>query len=136
MAEVASAIANGGKLMRPHIGNRFIDSDGRTTKRVGTHVQSTVMSPQTAHDVTGMMVAVVQNGTGTKAQIPGITVAGKTGTAETATGANQKNNLWFVGFAPAERPQVAFAVTVKDVVGFGGDVAAPIAKALIQELVR
>lgn len=136
MAEVAAAIANRGRLMRPHIGDRFIDSDGRITKRIDDHVQTTVMSSRTAQEVTAMMVSVVQSGTGTKAQVPGMTVAGKTGTAETETGANQKNKLWFVGFAPADHPQVAFAVTVSDVVGFGGDVAAPIAKALIQELVK
>jgi peptidoglycan glycosyltransferase len=136
MAEVASAIADGGRLMRPHIGDRFLDVDGRTTKSIGDQVESTVMSAQTARDITAMMVSVVQNGTGTKAQIPGMSVAGKTGTAETETGANTKNKLWFVGFAPADHPQVAFAVTVSDVVGFGGDVVAPIAKQLIQALVK
>jgi peptidoglycan glycosyltransferase len=135
MAEVAAAIANGGKLMRPHIGDRFVDSDGRTTKTIGAQTQSTVMSKQTADAVTQMMISVVQHGTGMLAQIPGMTVAGKTGTAETTTGRGQKNNLWFVGFAPADNPQVAFAVTLKGVVGFGGDVAAPIAKQLIEELV-
>lgn len=136
MALVAAAIANGGKLMRPHIGDRFLDSDGRTSKTIDDETQATVMSEETAKSVTDMMVGVVQSGTGTKAQIPGITVAGKTGTAETEAGAGQKNKLWFVGFAPAEDPQVAFAVTVDGVVGFGGDVAAPIAKALIEELVK
>ena len=136
MAEVAAAIANGGKLERPHIGDRFIDTDGRVTRTIDAHTQSTVMSAQTAQAITQMMISVVQSGTGTKAQIPGMQVAGKTGTAETETGANQRNNLWFVGFAPADHPQVAFAVTVKGVVGFGGDVAAPIAKQLIQELVK
>ena len=136
MAEVAAAIANGGKLMRPHIGDRFVDADGRATKTVSSTVQSTVMSQQTAAAVTQMMISVVEKGTGTKAQIPGMSVAGKTGTAETTTGSGQKNNLWFVGFAPADHPQIAFAVTVKGVVGFGGDVAAPIAKQLIQDLVK
>jgi peptidoglycan glycosyltransferase len=135
MAEVAAAIANRGRLMRPHIGDRFVDTDGRTTRRIEPEVQSRVMSADTAEAVTRMMVSVVQNGTGTQAQIPGITVAGKTGTAETETGPGQENNLWFVGFAPAEDPEVAFAVTVKDVVGFGGDVVAPIAKQLVEELV-
>jgi peptidoglycan glycosyltransferase len=135
MALVAAAVANKGKLMRPHIGDRFMDADGRTARAIDDEVQSTVMSEETAAKVTEAMVAVVERGTGTKARIPGMTVAGKTGTAETETGANQKNNLWFIGFAPAEDPRVAFAVTVKDVVGFGGDVAAPIAKQLIEELV-
>jgi len=137
MAQVAAAVANGGKLMRPHVGDRFVDEDGRTTKRIEPEVQSTVMSGETADAVTQMMVAVVESGTGGAAKVPGMTVAGKTGTAETAeTGVGTKNNLWFIGFAPADDPQVAFAVTVKDVVGFGGGVAAPIAKQLIEELVK
>jgi peptidoglycan glycosyltransferase len=136
MAQVAAAVANGGTLMKPHIGDRFVDSDGRTTKRIEPEVQSEVMSEDTAAAVTQMMVSVVENGTGTAAQVSGMSVAGKTGTAETEVGANQKNNLWFIGFAPADDPQVAFAVTVKDVVGFGGAVAAPIAKQLIEELVQ
>jgi penicillin-binding protein A len=136
MAEVAAAVANGGKLMRPHIGDRFVDSDGRTTKRIGAKLQSTVMKPQTAAAVTEAMVSVVQSGTGTKGQIPGIQVAGKTGTAETESGAGQRNKLWFIAFAPADHPRIAIAVTVKDVVGFGGDVAAPIAKSVMQELLK
>lgn len=136
MALVAAAVANGGKLMRPHIGDRFVDGDGRTTKRIEDEVQSTVMSEETAAAVTQMMVAAVESGTGGKAKVEGMSVAGKTGTAEIETGPNTKNNLWFIGFAPADDPQVAFAVTVKDVFGFGGDVAAPIAKRLIEELVK
>ena len=137
MAQVAAAVANGGELMRPHLGDRFVDGDGRTTKRIEPEVQSRVMSEETAATVTQMMVAVVESGTGGAAAVPGMSVAGKTGTAETAlTGVGTKNNLWFIGFAPADDPQVAFAVTVKDVVGFGGGVAAPIAKQLIEELVK
>jgi peptidoglycan glycosyltransferase len=136
MALVAAAVANKGTLMRPHIGDRFLDSDGRTSRSIDDEVQSNVMSEETAAKVTEAMIAVVERGTGGKAKVPGMTVAGKTGTAETETGANRRNNLWFIGFAPAENPQVAFAVTVKDVIGFGGDVAAPIAKQLIEELVK
>jgi len=136
MAQVAAAVANDGKLMRPRIGDRFVDADGRTARRIESEVQATVMSPRTAEVVTRAMVAVTESGTGTAAQIPGMTVAGKTGTAETTTGPNQEGNLWFIGFAPADAPQVAFAVTTQDVVGFGGAVAAPIAKQLIQELVK
>ena len=136
MAQVAAAVANGGMLMRPHIGDRFIDEDGRTSRRIDDEEQARVMSEDTAAAVTQMMTAVVESGTGGAAKVPGMSVAGKTGTAETTTGANQKNNLWFIGFAPADDPQVAFAVTLKDVVGFGGGVAAPIAKQLIEELVK
>jgi peptidoglycan glycosyltransferase len=93
------------------------------------------MKPSTAAAVTDMMVGVVQNGTGTKAQIPGIQVAGKTGTAETEFGA-KVNDVWFIGFAPANDPRIAVAVTVKGVVGFGGDLAAPIARDMMRELLK
>ena len=137
MALVAAAVANDGELMKPHIGDRFVDADGRTTKRIEDEVQSEVMSPETAAFVTEAMIANVNEGTGTAAQIPGVQVAGKTGTAETAeTGAGTENNLWFIGFAPADDPEVAFAVTVQDVVGFGGDVAAPIAKQLVEGMLE
>jgi peptidoglycan glycosyltransferase len=136
MAQVAAAVTNDGKLMRPHVGDRFVDRDGRTTDRVEPEVQSTVMSAATANAVTQMMVSVVQNGTGTQAQIPGIQVAGKTGTAETETGRNVPNKLWFIAFAPAADPRIAIAVTVDGVPGFGGDVAAPIAKQVMEALLR
>ena len=112
MAEVVAAVANHGRLMRPHLTQRIVDPDGRTVQTISPSVQSVVMRPSTASAVTSMMVAVVQGGTGTQAQIPGITVAGKTGTAETQIG-NKINNVWFVAFAPAEAPRVAIAVTLQ-----------------------
>jgi peptidoglycan glycosyltransferase len=136
MAQVAAAVANDGVLMKPHLGARLVDRDGRTTRRIEPEVQAKVMSPQTAAGVRQAMEAVVTSGTGTQAQIPGVRVAGKTGTAETALGPNQKNNLWFIAFAPADNPRIAVAVTVEKVVGFGGDVVAPIAKQLIQTLLN
>jgi len=135
MAQVAAAVANGGKLMKPHITTRVVDRDGRTVDTLEPQVQSEVMKPSTAAAVTDMMVGVVQSGTGTKAQIPGIQVAGKTGTAETEFGA-KINDVWFIGFAPADNPRIAVAVTVKGVVGFGGDLAAPIARDLMDELLK
>jgi peptidoglycan glycosyltransferase len=135
MAQVAAAVANGGKLMRPHITDRVIDPDGRTSETVQPKVQSTVMKPSTAAAVTDMMTAVVQSGTGTQAQIPGTQVAGKTGTAETEIG-GKINNVWFIGFAPAKSPRVAVAVYVRGVQGFGGAFAAPIARDIMEELLR
>jgi peptidoglycan glycosyltransferase len=136
MAQVAAAVANDGVLMKPHIGDRLVDRDGRTTRRIEPEVQSKVMSQKTAGEVTQAMVAVVERGTGGQARIPGVQVAGKTGTAETATGTGTKNKLWFIAFAPASDPRIAIAVTVNEVVGFGGDVAAPIARQLIQTLLN
>ena len=135
MAQVAAAVANGGRLMKPHLTTRVVDRDGRTVDTISPSLQSTVMKPSTAAAVTDMMVGVVQRGTGTKAAIPGIQVAGKTGTAETEFG-TKINDVWFIGFAPAENPRIAVAVTVKAVTGFGGDFAAPIARDIMQSLLR
>jgi penicillin-binding protein A len=133
MAQVAAAVANGGRLMKPHIGTRVVDRDGRTVDTIRPEQQADVMKPSTAAALTDMMVGVVQHGTGTKAQIPGIQVAGKTGTAETEFGA-KVNDVWFIGFAPADHPRIAVAVTVKAVTGFGGDFAAPIARDIMKTL--
>jgi peptidoglycan glycosyltransferase len=135
MAQVAAAVANHGQLMKPHITDRIVDRDGRTVQTIAPSRQATVMKPSTAAAVTDMMVAVVQNGTGTKAAIPGMQVAGKTGTAETEFGA-KVNDVWFIGFAPADNPRIAVAVTVKAVTGFGGDFAAPIARDIMESLLK
>jgi peptidoglycan glycosyltransferase len=113
----------------------IVDPDGRTVQRIGAQVQSTVMKPSTAASVTSMMEGVVNNGTGTQAQIPGVRVAGKTGTAETQIG-TKINNVWFIAFAPADHPRVAIAVTMQGQPGFGGDVAAPVAKAVMESLLH
>jgi peptidoglycan glycosyltransferase len=133
MAEVAAAIANRGRLMAPYLTERIIDPDGRTVMKNSPRVQSVVMKPSTAAAVTTMMEAVVNEGTGTQAQIPGIQVAGKTGTAETQIGA-AINNVWFVAFAPAATPRVAIAVTLQQVPGQGAAFAAPVAKQVIERL--
>ena len=88
-----------------------------------------------ADELTRMMELAVEGGTGTAAQIPGIQVAGKTGTAE--TGRTNVNTTWFVSFAPADNPKIVVAVVVENQVGgFGGTVAAPIAKQLMEAALR
>jgi peptidoglycan glycosyltransferase len=82
-----------------------------------------------AQELTQMMTSVVQSGTGTAAQLPGITVAGKTGTAENVPG--QPTHAWFISFAPAQNPKVAVAVLVENG-GIGGSAAAPIARQIMQ----
>ena len=134
MAMVAASVANRGKLMKPHIGDRVVDRDGRTVRRIAPEEMSQVMSADTASQVGAMMSQVVKEGTGTAAALEGIDVAGKTGTAEVGHGC--PNQLWFIAFAPAQDPRVAIAVTVECGTGFGGTVAAPIAKAVMQELLK
>ena len=93
------------------------------------------MKPQTASDLTDMMVAAVRSGTGTHAQISGVEVAGKTGTAE--TGVANVYTTWFIAFAPAYAPRVAVAVVMQNQRGgFGGTTAAPIAKTLMEALLH
>jgi peptidoglycan glycosyltransferase len=135
MAMVASAVANGGKLMKPHIVDRVVDRDGRTVRHIGPDEMAQVMSPDTAAKVGAMMGQVVKEGTGTAAALQGIDVAGKTGTAEVDRPCGP-NQLWFIAFAPAQDPRVAIAATVECGTGFGGTVAAPIAKAVMQELLK
>ena len=135
MAMVASAVANGGKLMKPRLGDRIVDRDGRTVRRLVPKEMAQVMSPQTASQVGAMMSQVVKEGTGTAAALEGIDVAGKTGTAEVDRPCGP-NQLWFIAFAPAQDPRIAIAATVECGTGFGGTIAAPIAKAVMQELLK
>ncbi len=135
MAEVAAAVANHGTLMVPHMTSRIVDHEGRIVQTIGPRVQSVVMKPSTASDVTTMMEAVVNEGTGTTAQIPGVQVAGKTGTAETQIG-TAINNVWFIAFAPARNPRVAIAVTLQAVPGYGAAFAAPVAREVMERLLN
>jgi peptidoglycan glycosyltransferase len=135
MAEVAAAVANRGRLMVPHLTDRIVDPEGRTVLTVAPRVQSVVMKPSTAASLTAMMEAVVSEGTGTAAQIPGVRVAGKTGTAETQIGA-AVNNVWFIAFAPAANPRVAIAVTLQAVPGQGAQFAAPVARQVMETVLH
>jgi penicillin-binding protein A len=135
MAMVAAAVANQGTLMKPHFIDKVLDPDGRTVKTVSPSVYHEVMKPSTAQALSQMMRRVVEEGTGTPAQLGGISVAGKTGTASIGAPGSGLTQPWFIGFAPAEDPKVAVAVTIAQTRGgFGGTVAAPIAKAVIQTL--
>jgi penicillin-binding protein A len=136
MAEVAATIANRGKLMRPHLVKRIVDPEGRTVETLAPKVQSVVMKPSTASEITTMMEAVVAEGTGTAAQIPGVRIAGKTGTAETEEPGLPTNNAWFVAFAPANDPKIAVAATIAKVPGYGATYALPVAKQVIEAVLR
>ncbi len=134
MAMVAATIANGGVLMEPRITTRIVDPDGRVIERPEPRRVRRVMRRSTALAVTEMMRNVVREGTGVAAALAGVDVAGKTGTAEIVVG--EVNQPWFIGFAPAERPRVAIAVTVERSTGQGGTVAAPIAARVLEALLR
>ena len=134
MALVAATVANHGKLMKAQLVDKIVSPDGRVRDTLQPAEVTQVMKPDTADKVTAMMESVVKQGTGTAAQIPGVTVAGKTGTAEVANGT--ANQAWFIAFAPVPNPKIAIAVTVERTQGEGGTVAAPIAKQVMEVLLR
>ncbi|MCL2417833.1 MAG: penicillin-binding protein 2 [Conexibacteraceae bacterium] len=138
MAMVASAIANGGKLMQPRLTTRVVNNDGQVVERIGPQEYDQVMKPSTSAELTTMMRSVVEEGTGTAANLQGVSVAGKTGTASTGgtKGGQPLDDAWFIGFGPVPNPTVAVAVELSDIPnGYGGVYAAPIAAQVIKTLV-
>jgi penicillin-binding protein A len=137
MALVGSAVANGGTVMRPHVAAEIRDDDGRTLSTISPKPWKVAMPPGTAVTITGFMEQVVARGTGTAGQIAGVTVAGKTGTAQSCESCAP--HAWFVAFAPAEAPRYAVAVFVErggsmGSEATGGHVAAPIAAKVLRFL--
>jgi penicillin-binding protein A len=136
MAMVAAAVANKGTMMVPHVVSEVRDAQNRTVRRIRPMVYRQAMRPDTAATLTQYMIDVVQHGTGTAAQIAGVQVAGKTGTAQVE---GQAPHAWFVAFAPAENPVYAVAVLVEHGGSLGseatgGRVAAPIAAQMLRVL--
>lgn len=139
MALVAEGIANQGAILSPHVVDCVLGPNDKVVSRVGTQQYKRAIDPATANTMTTFMLSVVNSpqGTGTAARIPGVAVAGKTGTAETAAG--EKPHAWFIAFAPADHPRYAIAVLVEhggsdNAEVTGGRVAAPIAKQVLQTL--
>jgi peptidoglycan glycosyltransferase len=135
MAMIAATIANHGVEMRPQVIERIVSPGGHTITHLQPDRLAQPIKRQTADELTRMMELAVEGGTGTEARITGIRVAGKTGTAE--TGRANINTTWFAAFAPADDPKIAIAVVVENQVnGFGGSVAAPIARQVMEALLR
>lgn len=139
MAMVAAAIANHGVLMKPNLVQTINGANLEVISRTQPEQLSRPLSPEAAAALTTMMEAVVRSGTGTRAQISGVQVAGKTGTAQQGPG--QPPNAWFTSFAPADNPRVAVAVVVEDGGKLGDDasggaVAAPIARKVMQAVLQ
>ncbi len=126
MALVAATIANGGVTPRPYL-VRSVQGNGISIA-TKTEQLADPISAQTAATVRDLMLEVVRHGTGTAAALPNVSVAGKTGTATNPAG---KAHAWFVAFAPAEAPRAAVAVVVENA-GYGGTVAAPIARNVLR----
>lgn len=127
MALIAATIADGGSEPRPYIVRQVV-WPGMSGSSYGPGQLAAPISADTAANVKKMMIAVVQRGTGTSAQIPGVSVAGKTGTATNPLGAPHS---WFVCFAPAQNPRAVVAVVVENA-GYGAAVAAPLARDVLR----
>lgn len=135
VAMVTATIANDGVRMAPYLVSAVRNQDLTVVDTTQPRSLGRSISASTAAELTSMMTQVVESGTGTAAQIPGVTVAGKTGTAQTST--TEAPHAWFTAFAPADHPKVAVAVVVEHGGSLGneatgGKIAAPIAKAVIE----
>ena len=136
MAQVAQTIANDGQMMTPYLIDSIVDADNQVVRTTTPTDAGRPISSETASKLRAMMEAVVSQpyGTGTTMALPNVSVAAKTGTAETGEG--DRANAWAVGFAPADNPRIAFAVLVEgddtDPTPHGGDVAGPIARAVLE----
>lgn len=129
MALITAGIANDGTVMRPYLIDAVTEPSGRVITRTAPRPWTHAVDASTAQDVTEAMIEVVRTGSGRRAAIPGVTVAGKTGTAE--AGKSVGTHAWFVGFAPAEQPRVAVAIVLENA-GVGGTAAAPAARGVMQ----
>jgi peptidoglycan glycosyltransferase len=139
MAMVSAGIANKGIVMSPYLVKDTRNSNLDIIDQSQPSQLSQAVSPDVAAALTRMMVTVVQSGTGTAAQIPGVSVAGKTGTAQNVVGGAP--HAWFTAFAPADNPKIAVAVVVENGgnagnEAFGGKVAAPIARQVIEAVLK
>lgn len=128
MVMVAGAVANRGRLQQPYLVTRVRDRSGDIIRQTPPRMMEQVMSADVAQQLSDMMRSVVEEGTGTAAALSGLSVAGKTGTADVP----DSNMAWFIGFAPADNPTVAVAVRVEDTTSTGGVEAAPIAASVMR----
>lgn len=126
MALVAACIGNDGVMMKPYLIQDYETPAKQVYHKTAPEVWHRAVKAETARTVRQMMVNVVQRGTGVRAQLPGLQVAGKTGTAENPHG---QDHAWFISMAPAQKPKLAIAVLVEGG-GQGGKAAAPIARQL------
>jgi peptidoglycan glycosyltransferase len=146
MAMVVSAIADDGKMMEPRLTSRIVNNDGQVVEKISPKEYDQVMKPKAAGELHAMMRDVVEEGTGTAANLEGLAIAGKTGTASTGLCYHEQpvngscpngeplDDAWFVGF-PESDPKIAVAVELTDIRnGYGGTYAAPIAAKIIEAL--
>ncbi len=130
MALVAQTIANDGVMLKPVLVDKVVDYSGNTVKEARAGEIDQITSPGYAAEIKRFMRDVVAKGTGTRAQVSGIQVCGKTGTAQHIE--SKTPHSWFIGFAPYKKPEIAVAVIVEEG-GYGGTVAAKISSQVMSK---
>lgn len=132
VAMMSAAVANDGVLMTPTLVDQVLSPDLRVLEQTRAREYSTPLTPADAAEVSRLMVASVSRGVANQASIPGVAVAGKTGTAE--TGIRDGRSFWFTGFAPADNPQIVVAVVIEgdSSQGTANRVAAPVARTILE----
>ena len=135
VAMLSAGVANGGVLMKPNLVDQVIAPNLRVLQSYEPRIYSRPLSPQVAQEMTRMMVNNVSQGVASAARIPGISVAGKTGTAETGIGDGR--SFWFTGFAPAENPELVIAVVIEGASpeGTANSIASPVAKTIMEAVI-
>jgi cell division protein FtsI (penicillin-binding protein 3) len=141
LACAISAIANNGFLVKPRVVRDVVDDDGKVVREAPARVFKKVMSPATAVNMRSVLMGAVNSGTGKKAKPEDYAVGGKTGTAQKVEGGVYSHNRFiasFIGFAPVDRPILSVVVCVDEPrpVYYGGDVAAPVFKNVVDESMK
>jgi penicillin-binding protein 2 len=139
---MVSAIANGGTIYRPWVVKKIVSLSGEVLEEYEPEaIRQVNVKPETLAFVREAMQGVVDGGTGARSKVPGVAIGGKTGTAqvvkkgEEKKHADHKDHAWFASFAPVDNPQIAVVVLVENG-GFGGLIAAPVAKAVYEAAFR
>jgi cell division protein FtsI/penicillin-binding protein 2 len=142
LACAISVIADNGYIVRPRIVKEITDENGQTIKEFPPKVRRKVISPKTAARMRGLLMGAVESGTGKKARVEDYTAGGKTGTAQKVephgTYSHERFIASFIGFAPAEKPALSVVVCVDEPrpVYYGGDVAAPVFRGVVDESLK
>lgn len=135
LATTVSSLINGGKKVIPHVADYFIEANGNKTK-LDFECDERIVSEKTSKKMAEMLLHVVSEGTGNKAYIEGYKIGGKTATSQTLPRSARRYISSFLGFEPAENPDVLALITIKDPKGiyYGGTIAAPVIRNLFENV--
>ena len=136
LATTASSLINGGTRVTPHFGVKAVDEDGNTVETFQYDTTDNVVSAKTSKTMRELLEKVVSEGTGKKAYIEGYSIGGKTATSQTLPRSEHKYISSFIGFAPADNPQVLALIVIRNPQGiyYGGTIAAPVVKSVFENI--